>query len=111
MNNDLISRTEAVSLLREKAQHYTVSMFLTSSECNTAKVVATECAVEIFNLPAVDAEPVRHAHWEECLIQGYPYVNCSACKKEAVFKDVYSSYAKSRFRPSCGAKMDGGAKK
>jgi hypothetical protein len=55
--SDLIRREDAVEMLREKAKGYTVSMFLTSGECHVAKVVATECAAEVKNLPAVDAEP------------------------------------------------------
>lgn len=52
MTNDLISREAAVELLRDKAQHYTVSMFATSGECHVARVVATEAAGEIANMPA-----------------------------------------------------------
>lgn len=52
MNGDLISREVAVELLRDKAQHYTVSMFATSGECHVARVVATEAAGEIANMPA-----------------------------------------------------------
>ena len=52
MNGDLISREVAVELLRDKAQYYTVSMFATSGECHVARVVATEAAGEIANMPA-----------------------------------------------------------
>ena len=58
MANDLISRKAAVKLLREKARGYFVSMFATSGECHVARVVATEAASEIANMPAVNAEPV-----------------------------------------------------
>jgi hypothetical protein len=56
--SDLISREAAVQMLREKAQGYFVSMFATSGECHVARVVATECAAEVKNLPAVDAVEV-----------------------------------------------------
>lgn len=52
MSGDLISREAAVELLRDKAQYYTVSMFATSDECYVARVIATEAAGEIANMPA-----------------------------------------------------------
>ena len=58
MANDLISRKAAVKLLREKARGYFVSMFATSGECHVARVVATEAASEIANMPAVNAVPI-----------------------------------------------------
>ena len=60
MNNDLISRSAAVEMLCEKAKGNFVSMFATSGECHVARVVTKECAAEINDMPAVDAEPVRH---------------------------------------------------
>ena len=51
-NEDLISRTAVIKMLREKANSYVVSMFATSSECNIARVVAMECAMEVQGMPA-----------------------------------------------------------
>ena len=103
--SDLIRREDAVKMLREKAQGYTVSMFATISECYMAKGAATECAAEVNNLPAVDAEPVRHGRWthtktyykmDEC--------HCSECDQ------LMTTYVEQRMKycPNCGAKMDGG---
>jgi len=61
----------------------------------------------IHELPTIDAEPVRHARWDEGSIQGYPHVICSNCKKEAIFRNAYEYYAKTPYCPHCGAKMDG----
>lgn len=57
MNNDkLIRLSSAVDLCRKKAKGYQPEMFGSDQECYTAKVVATELAGEIRNLPPVDAE-------------------------------------------------------
>lgn len=68
---DLISREAAVQLLRDKASGYKVSMFLTSGECHVARVVATECAADIKNLPAVDA--VEVVRCKDCKYRGDAY--------------------------------------
>lgn len=59
--NDLIRRKEAVDLLREKANGYVVSMFATSSDCNIARLVATECASEVSDMQSFDL-----VHCSEC---------------------------------------------
>ncbi len=48
----------------------------------------------IDNEPTVDAEPVRHGHWEDCS-NGWM---CSACHHDVSKETV--------FCPNCGAKMD-----
>ena len=50
---------------------------------------------ELQNAPTVDAEPVKHGHWEDCS-NGWM---CSVC-----FRDVSKDY---EYCPNCGAKMDG----
>ena len=98
MANDLISREAAVEMLREKAKGYFVSMFATSSECHVARVVATECAAEIKDMPAVDAEIVKHG---EMIVQDETYTRfiCSNCRTNN--QDGIGNYC-----PYCGAKMD-----
>lgn len=99
--SDLISREAAVKMLRDKARGYTVSMFATSSECNIARIVAAECAAEIKDMSAVDAEPVRHGRWEE-----YPdkaHLRCTNCRVE--FDKVKMPLSRN-FCPYCGAKME-----
>lgn len=77
--------------------------------CSDEKSVVLLRAARLFD-EGKQLEPVRHARWEECNIQGYPHVYCSACKKEAIFRDVYNFYAKTTYCPHCGARMDGGGK-
>ena len=52
---------------------------------------------------AVDAEPVKHGHWENPYLNyyGHPCHCCSRCGFKA------SHYDKN-YCPNCGAKMDGG---
>lgn len=107
MNNDLISREAAVEMLREKAQGYFVSMFATSSECHVARVVATECAVEIKALPAVNAESVRHGKCDFCgrgkPIKAYTYLPDCGLQYGIAIEAIYC--------PKCGEKIDRGAEK
>lgn len=59
--------------------------------------------------PTVDAVPVVHARWEDCYpddeVMKKTVYRCSKCQ-ECVFMNFA---AHTRFCPSCGAKMDGGA--
>lgn len=106
MNNDLISRSVVLEMLRDKALGYTVSMFATSGECNIARVVATECAAEVKNLPAVDAVPVRHGRWLK-LAYAPEWTKCSECNCHWEWGLVEN--CNMTFCPNCGARMDGGA--
>lgn len=54
----------------------------------------------INELPTIEAEPVRHAYWQELL--GCGYTVCSAC-------DYIPYSIHDKFCPNCGAKMDGGS--
>ena len=109
---ELISREAAVKTLKEKACSYVVSMFATSSDCNLAREIATECANEVQNMDAVDAEPVRHGKWiergDDDMDEGF--FACSVCRDERCFsEEVYKSEQAARFAhycPNCGAKMD-----
>ena len=91
MDNDLISRSGAVEILRAKAH---------TAVCTDWLVLYLDAARIIEKLPAVDAEPVRRGEWTEPYkndIWGY-YV-CSICK--------CASVSKSRYCPDCGARMEG----
>lgn len=54
----------------------------------------------IDNAPTVEAEPVRHGHWERFRCKGdrSDTFHCSECK--------YLLHYVSKFCPNCGAKMD-----
>lgn len=67
-----------------------------SEQCK--KCALAEMLVEIENAPTVEAEPVRHGHWEywagnlvKCSVCGYEYTDWLEC-------DNYCG--------NCGAKMD-----
>ena len=70
----------------------------------------------IKQMPTIEAEPVRHAHWETWgfVFHGIEWKRCSACGKCA---DVsYYGILDGEIKMStpalcgcCGAKMDGGA--
>ena len=111
--SDLISREEAIKMLREKAQGYVVSMFATMTECNITKIVAMECANELNGLPTVDAEPVRHGKWVPCA--GKPCIwYCSECGERISYNQACRTYKPTskpvhevnRWCRSCGARMD-----
>ena len=72
---------------------------------------ALEKAVKeaIFKLPVIDAEPVRHGHWNGIEMDSRGYTDmfeCSECKcyVRTPFMMKVMEYD---FCPSCGAKMDG----
>ena len=61
-----------------------------------------DAAHEIDDIPAVDAAPVVHGRWIEN--EGLPYCTCSVCGGDYWF----GLYETLKYRPNCGAKMDGG---
>lgn len=52
------------------------------------------------DFPTVDAEPVRHGHWELSLFDGNWM--CSKCGN----KPYHSNMKNMNYCPNCGAKMD-----
>jgi predicted RNA-binding Zn-ribbon protein involved in translation (DUF1610 family) len=62
-------------------------------------------ANEIMRFPTVEAEPVKHARWEQCCNLMGEYFKCSECGYKAevptcMGEPIYI------FCPNCGAKMD-----
>ena len=104
MNNDLISREEAMDVIK--------SLQITLGGENIfrpeAKASVLECLCFV---PQADAEPVRHGRWIGVEYDGYADGNpvydlweCSECGKEHEGEeDTLTNYC-----PNCGAKMDGG---
>ena len=60
---------------------------------------AIEVLGMIYEMPAADVAPVRHARWDE---NG----RCSNCGGHAPFWCMASTYYKSPWCQECGAKMD-----
>ena len=54
------------------------------------------------DMPTVDAEPIRHGHWEHGEDVFGMYCQCSECGNQ-----YYGSY-EFKYCPNCGARMDGG---
>ena len=99
MTNDLISREEALRVV--KAYDY---RGLTIED---VKKVTDGCVNELRNLPAVDAEPVRHGRWIEREDNiGEVYFSCSACSADWYIPDGTPAENHMSFCPVCGARMD-----
>lgn len=66
----------------------------------------------LFDLPRVDAEPVKHAQWENdkdgLRLGSFIRKHCSLCGCEPSINRFGTGYVLSRYCHSCGAKMDGG---
>lgn len=62
---------------------------------NDPVVIAAKCA------PTIDAEPVRHGHWDDSFDGITPY--CSVCGMSHNCINRTPDYC-----PHCGARMDGG---
>lgn len=98
MENDLISRNAMFDAMRD-------------AEFQTF-VPLDEVDEVIANVPAIDAEPVRHGRWIEVWCFDYmDYTHyCSECHYDALTKEgtmhdeVLTSYC-----PNCGARMRGDA--
>ena len=75
-------------------------------KCSSGNTYVLIKEKHLFDLPKVDAEPVRHAQWEIDKVRPY----CSLCGGEAHINRFGMGYILSPFCPNCGAKMDGGKK-
>ena len=116
MNGDLISRE---ALIKELEQRHLDDVFIKrglppmrkmSLECNRALKTQGDAIRDVINdMPAVDAEPVRHGKWEKirdsqmyddyyCVYFDYECSNCGD-----VTNDRHNL---PRYCPYCGAKMD-----
>lgn len=81
-------------------------------ECTDGKTYVLIKKKSLFDLPRVDAEPVRHARWEknkDDLYWGNHFIHrhCSLCGGEAHINRFGTAHILSAFCPNCGAKMDG----
>lgn len=92
--DDLISRVALKNAIATARTNYN-----TCPDYNELfKYFSDVVSAMIDELPAVDAEPVRHGKW----IKKIGCVKCSIC-----FEDCWADSAPSyEFCPNCGAKMD-----
>ena len=67
---------------------------------------ACETVQQLYAMPTVDAEPVRHGHW----IDVADFERCSVCNATTLkeFQTYYgkATWIKTPYCPYCGAKMD-----
>lgn len=103
MSGDLISREAAVQMLREKAHGNYPSMFVvTENDLKIVRTAITECANEILQMEAVDAEPVRHERWAHL---GGDEWCCTGCG-EVIHTEGSWERPTKKYCHECGAKMD-----
>lgn len=96
MNDDLISRSAAIEIIR--------SMTISLGGKDIFTPEAKESVIGVLDeIEAVDAELVRHGRWVPTEIRkSFGTLNgfkCSLCDKERMSRENYC--------PNCGAKMDG----
>lgn len=92
MNNDLISRSALIAAIKTNSPTF-----------YDGQDIADWQAKCINEAPAVDAEPVRHGHWDDSFDGITPY--CSVCGMSHNCINRTPDYC-----PHCGARMDGGTK-
>lgn len=115
MNDDMISRTEAMDVIRSM----TISL-------GGKEIFHPEAKKSVINalddLQSVDAEPVRHGRWMTEIYDMKTYETktvpfeywkhsdayCSECKAFALCNG-HEEAVPSRYCPNCGCKMDEGA--
>lgn len=96
---DLIDRKELLQKIWEQGQEYSIPY----SQTSYAEVMVGVA-------PTVDAAPVVHGKWEFPIFTDNddgldPRVKCSECG------GVEAAFARWKYCPNCGAKMDGGNEK
>ena len=118
MNNDLISRSALLEILRhcndEPGDVESDEYFEWDNMCAPELLEKILDVVETFS--PVDAEPVQHGEWiydpnaNDFGIGGYVCSVCSAKNNNLPCNAVINPqiFVGSRFCPDCGAKMDGG---
>ena len=92
MNNDLISRSALIAAIETNNPTF-----------YDGQDIANWQAKCINEAHAVDAEPVRHGHWDDSFDGITPY--CSVCGMSHNCINRTPDYC-----PHCGARMDGGTK-
>ena len=100
--NDLISRKDAIDIMNAKGD---VAL-------GTQKAVFYSAAHLLELMPAVEAEPVRHAWWKAANRRGTlcdTYI-CSECGNMVMQAEGYTYSCTCNYCPNCGAKMDGDEK-
>lgn len=99
MDGDLINRAEALKAIEKLYVDEKFGVYNDSGE------IFAKCHNAISNVPAVDAEPVRHGRWIQAKIApSYHY--CSYCKSTHKMTMSCNKYVLLKYCPNCGARMD-----
>jgi len=95
MNDEYISKKQAVDLLRSLPNPY-----------NLLQLHTIGMAIySIENEPAADVQPVKRGRWSECYTDSHHYSGiCSVCGRASIKSLTESLY---EYCPKCGARMDG----
>lgn len=72
--------------------------------CCHAEGIVSKSAIEM--QPTVDAEPVRHGHWEWNDYGGFGNYHCTVCRHIPYGKFSRMHRLNYMYCPYCGAKMD-----
>ena len=97
--NNLINRKAAIDIMQAEGD---VAQ-------GTSRAVFYRAARMLELLPAMDAEPVRHAWWKAANRRGTlcdTYV-CSKCGNMVMQAEGYTYSCTCNYCPNCGANMDG----
>lgn len=93
-NNDLISRNDVLEIIMQYCAD-------DDGSCAKPNADLREMLDEVENIPAVDAEPVKHGKWRVVNVPkkwGGATLRCSECNTGTT--NLWN------YRPNCGAKMD-----
>lgn len=99
MDGDLINRAEALKAIEKLYVDGKFGVYNDSGE------IFAKCHNAISNVPAVDAEPVRHGRWIQVkTVPSYHY--CSYCKSTHKMSKSCNKYVLFKYCPNCGARME-----
>lgn len=104
--SDLISREAASQMYLDKIERFQ-TFYAEQFEPDYLQIAITtikECAHNLRDLPAVDAELVRHSHWEDAP-EAKGYKRCAGCKDVYIYGE-WLEQGKWGYCPNCGATMD-----
>ena len=118
--DEYISREAAIAYIREQSEECQKAFEELGGESGIYADAYNDLAEDFYSIPAADVAPVVHGLWipiRESEMTGWDpavagrdpiggYI-CSACKEEAVY-DCNDEFVLSKYRPNCGAIMDGG---
>ena len=90
---------DANAIIYKKSKFDTVYRSPDMSLCHEKRTLEWVAKEDIDEMPTIEAEPIRHGHWDIIYTDNIPYAyRCSLCGTTRIDKVYYC--------PHCGAKMD-----